>query len=47
MPHELRFVPEALENWAKLEGSVKALFKSALKRRPATPRGQDLGANED
>lgn len=38
MPHELRFVPEALENWAKLDGSVKALFKSALKRRLATPR---------
>ncbi|MDW3683623.1 type II toxin-antitoxin system RelE/ParE family toxin [Cupriavidus sp. CV2] len=38
MAHELRFVPEALMDWAKLDGSVKALFKDALKKRVATPR---------
>ncbi len=38
MTHELRFVPEALEDWADLDGSVKALFKSALKKRLQTPR---------
>jgi len=38
MAHGLRFVPEALEDWADLDGSVKALFKSALKKRLQTPR---------
>lgn len=38
MTHELRFVPEALEDWADLDGSVKALFKSGLKKRLVTPR---------
>ncbi|MFL9991777.1 type II toxin-antitoxin system RelE/ParE family toxin [Paraburkholderia sediminicola] len=38
MAHELRFVPEALEDWADLDGSVKALFKNALKKRLLTPR---------
>ncbi|SAK68971.1 addiction module antitoxin [Caballeronia fortuita] len=38
MTHELRFVPEALDDWAKLDGSVKALFKQALRRRLETPR---------
>lgn len=27
MAYELRFVPEALEDWADLDGSVKKLFK--------------------
>jgi mRNA interferase RelE/StbE len=38
MAHELRFVPEALEDWADLDGAVKALFKNALKKRLQTPR---------
>ena len=38
MAHELLFVPEALEYWADLDGSVKALFKNALKKRLLTPR---------
>lgn len=46
MAHELRFVPEALEDWADLDGSVKALFKSGLKKRLLTPRvpGTELRA---
>ena len=38
MAHELRFVPEALEEWADLDGSVKVLFKNGLKKRLVTPR---------
>ncbi|BAO87985.1 type II toxin-antitoxin system RelE family toxin [Caballeronia cordobensis] len=38
MLHELLFVPEALQDWAELDGSVKALFKQALKKRLLTPR---------
>jgi mRNA interferase RelE/StbE len=38
MAHELRFVPEALEDWADLDGSVKTLFKSGLMKRLITPR---------
>jgi mRNA interferase RelE/StbE len=38
MAYELRFVPEALEDWTKLDGSIKALFKTALRKRLTTPR---------
>jgi mRNA interferase RelE/StbE len=38
MTHELRFVPEALEDWVALDGSIKKLFKSALAKRLKTPR---------
>ena len=38
MAHQLFFLPEALEGWKDLEGSIKALFKNALKKRLATPR---------
>jgi mRNA interferase RelE/StbE len=38
MAYELRFVPEALDDWAQLDGSVKALFKAGLKKRLLTPR---------
>ncbi|WP_175891583.1 type II toxin-antitoxin system RelE family toxin [Burkholderia cepacia] len=38
MAYELRFVPEALEDWANLDGSVKSLFKTALKKRLKVPR---------
>ena len=38
MAHELLFVPEALEDWAGLDGSLKALFKQALRKRLKTPR---------
>jgi mRNA interferase RelE/StbE len=38
MTHKLRFVPEALEDWADLDGSIKKLFKSALAKRLKTPR---------
>lgn len=46
MAHELRFVPEALDDWADLDGSVKTLFKSGLKMRLITPRvpGAELRA---
>ena len=38
MAYELLFVPEALEDWAGLDGSLKALFKRALRKRLKTPR---------
>jgi mRNA interferase RelE/StbE len=38
MPHILRFVPEALEDWTSLDGSVKSVFKAGLKKRLVTPR---------
>jgi len=38
MAYELLFVPEALDDWAELDGSVKALFKQALSKRLKTPR---------
>jgi len=38
MRYELRFVPEAHEEWPGLDGSVKAPFKSALQKRLVTPR---------
>ena len=38
MAYELLFVPEALEDWAGLDGSIKALFKQALKKRLLMPR---------
>ncbi|MEW6341758.1 MAG: type II toxin-antitoxin system RelE/ParE family toxin [Paraburkholderia sp.] len=38
MPYELRFIPEALEDWVGLDGSIKALFKTALKKRLENPR---------
>ncbi|CAM5788775.1 type II toxin-antitoxin system RelE/ParE family toxin [Castellaniella caeni] len=46
MAHDLRFVPEALEDWADLDGSIKAHFKTALKKRLETPRvpGAELRA---
>ena len=37
MAHALRFVPETLVDWADLDGSVTALFKSGLKKRLLTP----------
>lgn len=37
MAHGLRFVPEAPEDWADLDGSVKALLND-LKNRLLTPR---------
>ncbi len=38
MTYELRFVPEALEDWAGLDGSIRKLFKSALAKRLKPPR---------
>ena len=38
MTHELYFLPEALVEWNGLDGSIKALFKSGLKKRLVTPR---------
>ena len=39
-------MPEALVDWADLDGSVKALFKNGLKKRLLTPRvpGAELRA---
>jgi len=38
MTRELYFLPEALVEWNDLDGSIKALFKSGLKKRLVTPR---------
>ncbi|KAK46385.1 RelE toxin [Caballeronia jiangsuensis] len=38
MTYGLLFVPDALKEWAELDGSVKALFKQALRKRLQTPR---------
>jgi mRNA interferase RelE/StbE len=44
--YDLRFVSKALEDWAGLDASVKALFKNGLKKCSSTPRdpGEELRA---
>jgi mRNA interferase RelE/StbE len=46
MAHELYFLPEALEEWGKLDGSIKKPLKNALEKRLETPRmpGSELNA---
>lgn len=36
--YRLRFVPEALAEWQRLDGSVKELLRKALKKRLQQPR---------
>lgn len=35
--YRLKFIPEALVEWNKLDGSVKLLFRKALKKRLIEP----------
>jgi mRNA interferase RelE/StbE len=35
--YRLKFVPDALEEWRKLDGSIKELFRKALKKRLLQP----------
>lgn len=38
MAYKLFFLPEARTEWDALDGSIKVLFKNALKKRVNTPR---------
>lgn len=38
MTYRLFFLPQARQEWDDLDGSIKALFKAALKKRLETPR---------
>lgn len=38
MSFELAFLDEALSEWRKLDGSVRALFKKKLEERLSSPR---------
>ncbi|MBU3693391.1 MAG: type II toxin-antitoxin system RelE/ParE family toxin [Rhodocyclaceae bacterium] len=46
MPYRLQFLPEALEEWRSLDGSVRDLLKKALRKRLAQPHlpGAELHA---
>lgn len=46
MAHDLKFVPQALAEWKKFDGSIKELFKKTLAKRLQTPRapGAELRA---
>ncbi|QTC00113.1 type II toxin-antitoxin system RelE/ParE family toxin [Alcaligenes sp. SORT26] len=35
--YKLKFLPEALQEWARLDGSVKTTFKSLLRKRLDVP----------
>lgn len=35
--YKLKFVPEALEEWKSLDGSIKPVLKKALEKRLANP----------
>ena len=35
--YRLKFIPDALEEWQKLDGSIKELFRKALKKRLLQP----------
>ena len=35
--YRLKFIPDALEEWQKLDGSIKELFRKALKKRLVEP----------
>jgi len=36
--YRLKFLPEALEEWNALDGSIKAVLRKVLKKRLETPR---------
>ena len=35
--YRLKFIPDALDEWQKLDGSIKELFRKALKKRLVQP----------
>lgn len=35
--YKLKFLPEALDEWNRLDGSVKDVFRKALKKRLSSP----------
>lgn len=37
MKYKLKFLPEALKEWKKLDGSIKEPLRKALKKRLANP----------
>jgi mRNA interferase RelE/StbE len=37
-PYRLKFLPEALDEWSALDGSVKTVLRKLLKKRLAQPR---------
>lgn len=37
MAYRLKFLPEALEEWRALDGSIKTLLRNALKKRLERP----------
>jgi len=44
--YRLKFLPEAIEEWNAIDGSVKEVLRKALKKRlkqPHTPRAQRYG----
>ena len=47
MPYRLQFLPEALEEWRSLDGSIRDLLKKALRRRLQQPHvpGAELHAD--
>lgn len=38
LPYRLKFLPEALEEWNALDGSVKTVLRQLLKKRLLQPR---------
>ena len=38
MPYRLKFLPEALDEWNALDGSVKTVLRGLLQKRLAQPR---------
>lgn len=47
MPYRLQFLPEALEEWRSLDGSIRDLLKRALRKRLQQPHvpGAELHAD--
>ncbi len=47
MPYRLQFLPEALEEWRSLDGSIRDLLKKALRKRLQQPHvpGAELHAD--
>jgi len=36
--YKLKFLPEALKEWHQLDGSIKLIFRKALKKRLIQPK---------
>ena len=48
--YKLKFLPEALKEWHQLDGSIKLIFRKALKKRlvqPKVPRSELHGDLKD